>query len=208
MLFPNSKNDGGGWTCRGTVTDSRGITYLIHLKVEDAPAPQAGTPEKQLIGTSYPGGSPTDFAPRKDFTFSFLKNPAIISDGEWIANYRRTIKHCTGGTCSIEDQYPLSELELDNGVAEAKVNVYQDEGTGSLGAKAARFKNPTAVRYAQHTVVNKLPYNTQEPFSHTSMKILVVQLQWNLDQKYFGSPEKQTGRMQKVHLITMKGDID
>jgi len=209
MLFPNSKKEGGGWACRGVTTDSRGISYLIHLRVQDAPAPQgSGKPEKNLIGSSYPSSKPKEFSTRKDLTFSFLKNPGIISDGEWIEDYRRSIKACTTGVCKPEDMYPLSEIELNggnNGVAEAKINVYQDEKTSS---KDAKFKNPTAIRYSQHTVVSKQPYNVQEPFSHSSMKTLLIQVQWNLDKKYFKTPEKTEGRVQKIHLVTMKGDID
>jgi hypothetical protein len=40
------------------------------------------------------------------------------------------------------------------------------------------------------------------------MKKLLVQVQWNLEQKYFKTPEESKGRVQRVHLMTIKGDID
>lgn len=212
MLFHEPKKEGGGWTCRGVCKDARGISYLIHLRVEDLPAPaNSGKPEKKQIGTSFPDGKPSSFSPVKDLTFSYLKNPSIISDGNWFENYRRAVEHCSGGACSIDDQYPFCELDLaggNRGVAEPKENVYLDEGTEIDGAGAFKFKNPTAIRYSQHTVVNKLPYPASEPYSHSSMKKLLVQVQWNLDAKYFNNPEKKAGRIQKIHLVTIKGDID
>lgn len=211
MLFPGSKNENGGWACRGIITDTRGINYLIHLRVEDVAAPTGSErPEKHKIGTSFPGGKPVPFSPVNDLTFSFLKNPSILSNGNWFENYRRTVKECVGGSCKLEDRYPFCEFKLSgsNGVAESKENIYLDEGIEKEGPKATGFKNPMAVRYPQHIVVNKLPYPSQEPFSHCSMKKLLVQVQWNMQAKYFKTPEKDSGKIQRIHLVTLKGDID
>jgi hypothetical protein len=73
---------------------------------------------------------------------------------------------------------------------------------------AARFTNPTALRYTQKMVTKKVPYSAGDKFAYCTMKKLLIQVQWNLDQKYFKTPGEEAGRVQRVHLMTIKGNID
>jgi hypothetical protein len=57
-------------------------------------------------------------------------------------------------------------------------------------------------------ITSKVPYDASEQFAWCTMKKILVQVQWNLDQKFFKTPETNEGRVQRVHLMTLKGDID
>jgi hypothetical protein len=201
MLFPGTSKEGSGYPCRGIITDARGIHYLVHLKVEDVPSVgNASKPDKVNIGTGFPDGKPVNFPESKDLTFAYLKNPEIISDGEWTQSYKTPSE---GGK-------PIHELDLGNGstgVAEPPDNVYKDEGMAGLPADSAKFVNPTGIRYSQQIVTEKVPYDAADEFAHCCMKRLIVQIQWNLDQKLFKKPEEKSGNTQRIHLMTIKGDI-
>lgn len=202
MLFGNSTKESAGYPCRGIFTDARGIHYLIHLRVEDvASEKKLNVPEKVKIGTGFPGAKPSDFPEIGEFTFSYLKNPELISDGSWVQDYAENDE---------EKGKPLTELDLlsGKGVAESKVNIYLDQGMEGASPDAARYLNPTALRYTQKMISEKVPYDAGEKFEYCTMKKLLVQVQWNLDQKYFKTPEETAGRVQRVHLMTIKGDID
>lgn len=202
MLFGHNNKESAGYPCRGIITDARGIHYLVHLRVEDVFSDvKLPTPEKIRIGNAFPESKPADFNESKEFTFSFLKNPALISDGSWIVDYAENDE---------ETGKPLTELDLGSGrgVAEPSQNIYLDQGMEGAPAAAPRFMNPTAARYTQKMITEKVPYPADEKFGWCTMKKLVVQVQWNLDQKYFKTPEETAGRMQKIHLMTIKGDID
>ncbi len=202
VLFQGSEKASSGYPCRGIVTDSRGIHYLVHLRVEDIPSerkPQK--PERIQVGASFPEGSPKDFAESPEMSFTFLRNPALVSDGSWIQDYAED---------PSETAKPFSELDINSGkgVSEAPGNVYLDEGMEGQEANAPRFINPTAERYTSKMVTEKAIYDAGEKFAWCSMKKLVVQVQWNLDQRYFANPEEKNGRIQRIHLMTIKGDID
>ncbi len=202
MLFQGSQKEAAGYPCRGIVTDSRGIHYLVHLRVEDvASERKPQKPERIQIGDSFPAGSPKDFPESPEMSFTFLRNPAMISDGSWIQDYSEDPADTTR---------PFSELDIGQGkgVSEAPGNVYLDQGMEGFDSNAPRFVNPTAERYTSKMVSEKVVYQTPEKFAWCSMKKLVIQVQWNLDQQYFTKPEETAGRVQRIHLMTIKGDID
>jgi hypothetical protein len=202
MLFGTSAKESAGYPCRGIVTDARGIHYLIHLRVEDVVSERRlPAPEKVKIGNSFPDGKPADFPEIGELTFSYLKNPELLNDGSWIIDYAENDE---------ETGKPLTELDLQSGkgVAESKQNVYLDQGMEGFAPDAARYLNPTALRYTQKMISEKVPYDASARFEYCTMKKLLVQVQWNLEQKYFKTPEESKGRVQRVHLMTIKGDID
>ncbi len=202
MLFGHSNKESAGYPCRGIVTDSRGIHYLIHVRIEDVTSetkPPAA--ERLKIGDAYPAGKPADFSPAKEFTFTYLRNPAIISDGNWIVDYAENDE---------EKDKPLTELDLEpgQGVAVPKQNIYIDQGMEGASADTPRFINPTAMRYNQKMVTEKVIYTADDKFAWCTMKKILVQVQWNLEQKLFEKPEEKGERLQRIHLMTLKGDID
>ena len=203
MLFGHNNKESAGYPCRGVISDARGIHYLIHLRVEDVPSEnKLPSPEKMKIGESFPDGKPADFGESKEFTFSYLKNPELLGGGNWLVDYAENDE---------ESRKPLTELDLDSGsrgVAEPSQNIYLDQGMEGSPPGAARFMNPTALRYTQKMITQKVPYSADEKFAWCTMKKLLVQVQWNLDQKYFKTPEENGGRVQRIHLMTVKGDID
>lgn len=202
MLFGTSKKESAGFPCMGVISDARGIHYLIQLRVEDvASERRLSRPEKIKIGNTFPDGKPSDYPEIGEFTFSYLKNPELISDGSWAQEYAES--------SDVPDK-PLTELDLLNGkgVAESRENIYLDQGMEGLPADAAGFINPTALRYTQKMISEKVPYDAGEKFEYCTMKKLLVQVQWNLDQKYFKTPEETAGRVQRIHIMTLKGDID
>lgn len=202
ILFQGSQKEAAGYPCRGIVTDSRGIHYLVHLRVEDIPSEKKpARPERIPVGSSFPDGNPKEFPESPELSFAFLRNPALVSDGSWIQDYAEE---------PSDTSKPFSELDIASGkgVAEAPVNVYLDQGMEGLEADAPRFISPTAERYTTKMVSEKATYDVGEKFAWCSMKKLLVQVQWNLDQRYFNNPEEKGGKIQRIHLMTIKGDID
>jgi hypothetical protein len=200
ILFEGSEKQGSGWPCRGIFTDARGIHYLVHLRVEDVISEQKPQrPERIKIGNAFPDGSPNSFSETSEMTFSFLRNPAIFSDGNWLQEYTRE-----------PTQRPFAEVDLGagRGVSEAPNNIYQDEGMEACGPDEPRYLDPTAERYTAKMVAEKVPYEASDKYGWCVMKKLLIQVQWNLDQKNFKNPEATDGRVQRIHLMTVKGDID
>ncbi len=199
-LFQGSEKQGSGWPCRSVVTDSRGIHYLVHLRIEDVVSEQKPPrPQRIKIGTGFPDAPPSSFAETSDMAFSYLRNPAILFDGSWMQEYQRD-----------PSQRPFAEVDLGSGrgVSESPQNIYQDEGMEVCGPGEPRYLDPTAERYTAKMVVEKVPYAAPEKYGWCVMKKLLIQVQWNLDQQNFKNPEATDGRMQRIHLMTVKGDID
>ncbi len=202
ILFEGTEKESSGWPCRGIVSDSRGIHYLIHLRVEDvASEKKPPRSEKIRIGSAFPTGKPAEFEESPEMAFTFLRNPGLLNDGSWIQEYAED-KNETGK--------PFSELDLASGkgVAESPVNVYLDQGMEGLPADEPRYIDPTAELYTQKMVTQKVPYDSGDKFAWCTMKKLLVQVQWNLDQNFFKTPEANGGRVQRIHLMTIKADID
>ena len=201
LMFPGTTREGAGWVCRGVVPDARGIHYLVHLKVEDVASVQrAQRPETQKIGSAFPDSAPVNFNQVDEVTFSFLRNPSMLSDGNWLVDYATDVS---------ESGKPLTEAELSpNGIAEAPGNIYLDQSGDGSPIGPDGFVDPTAARYTARMVTNKMPYQAPDDQAHVPMKKLLVQVQWNLDQRYFATPETSEGQVQRIHLMTIKGDID
>lgn len=202
ILFTGSSKEAAGWPCRGIISDARGIHYLVHLRVEDvASEKKLPKSERIRVGTGFPESKPAEFDESAEMAFTFLRNPALLSDGSWAQDYAED-KDETGK--------PFSELELASGkgVAESPVNIYTDQGMEGLGADEPRYLDPTAERYTQKMVSEKVPYDVSDKFAWCTMKKLLVQVQWNLEPKYFKNPEASEGRVQRIHLMTIKADID
>jgi hypothetical protein len=201
ILFPGSKKDSSGYKCQTVISDARGIHYLVHLRVEDVSSVTKAKAQTQKIGERFPDGKPSEFREAKELTFSFLKNPGLIDDGNWIQDYAE----------KDSSPKPSNELELESGnrgVSVSPTNIYLDEGYQGLPVTTPKFKNPTAVRYYQRGVTTPVPYEVSDDFKYCTMKKLLVQIQWNLEQKYFKTPEVDKGRVQRIHLMTLKGDLD
>ncbi len=211
MLFDHSMKGSGGYPCQGVITDPRGVSYLVTLKVEDVcapPAPAMEKPEKKKIGSGFPGGSYSDFGnhPRKELTFAFLLNPAKLSDPKWVQTYLKSPYKAASSIAT-----PSYETKIgggDTGVALPKGNIYLDDDYSTLSADATRFVDPTAVRYTQRMASEKVNYTNDDNFQFCTMKKLIIEVQWNSDKPFFSKPETENGTVQRIHLMTMKGDIN
>lgn len=202
LLFNNSLEEPNGYQCRGVVKDSKGISYLIHLKIEDVPSIiRRNKPERLEIGENYPDSDPKEFTEPTETVFSFLKNPSMLSSSNWIQDFAENID---------ETGKPLTELELPgSGVSESPTNFYTDEGINNLkGSTKYSYLNPTAERFTAKMVMKKVPYETEESLAWCPFKKLIVQVQWNLEQQYYSDPESEKGNIQRIHLMAIKGDID
>lgn len=196
-LFPDSKKQKEGWPCRGVFVDSRGIHYIVHLKVENIVSQsKPDKPEQIKIGTKFPDSAPTEFPTSKEMTFSYLRNPSIISSKNWHQKYSRK-----------SSEKPFVELDIlsKSGVAESPFNIYKNEG---MSSNQFEYINPTANRYTPKMITEKVPYAVNDEFAWCSIKKLIIQVQWNLEQQYFSNPETDKGHVRRIHLITLKGDLD
>lgn len=197
MLFNHSDKQGGGYPCVGKIKDARGTTYLVHLRVEDiCSSEKPARPERIQVGTSFPDGSPAEFPAINELSFSYLRNPSILNDGSWMETYARRID---------DPNQPTTELDLVVGVSEAPNSLYNDMGGVST---TFSYLNPTAERYFPKMVTQRVPYKADDSFAWCSMKRLVVQVQWNNDRKHLEEPEVETTGTNRIHLMTLKGDLD
>lgn len=202
ILFNHTNKESNGYKCRGTVTDSKGITYLIHLRVEDVFSTIKHNKAEQIkIGESYPNSYPSEFPEQPEVNFAFLKNPSIITSSKWTQDFAESPN---------EPGKPFTEIELNSkGVSESNLNIYKDEGLELLTNKTKHsFVNPTAERFTAKMVMSKVPYQVDESMAWCPFKRLIVQVQWNLEPKYYSDPENPKGNTQRIHLIAIKGDID
>jgi len=205
MLFPGSTAEGArGYPCRGIVTDPRGIGYLVTLYVEDLAAPPASAdtkPERKQIGAGFPVSAPTDFSSVNELTFSFLQNPGRLSDPKWFQKYNPFT------TTAMAPRWETELTPDKNGVAQPTDNIYKDEGYDA-GDDSPRFLNPTAARYTQRMSSEKVNYTDDDTFAFCTMKRLIVEVQWNMDKRLYKNPDSDGPEIQRVRLITMKGDIN
>jgi hypothetical protein len=206
-LFNNSKKENNGYYCKGTIEDSKGIKYLIYLKVEDIISKnKPEKPDSTKIGENYPnpGSAPNEHLDSNDVNFSYLKNPSTLTYNKWIQDYAETPEERN------QNNKPVVEKEIGStGVSEPSKNFYTDDVLPEIKGKTFSFKNPTSLRYTAKQVMNKVPYKVAEEGSaYCPFKRLIVQIQWNLDSKYYKDPENTKGNLQRVHLMAIKGDID
>ena len=72
ILFNHTDKESNGYKCRGIVKDSKGISYLIHLRVEDViSTTKHSKPEQIKIGESYPDSYPNEFPEQSEVNFTF-----------------------------------------------------------------------------------------------------------------------------------------
>lgn len=207
VLFNSTKKEKNGYPCKGTFTDSKGITYLIYMKVEDIVSRKRtedskGRHERLKIGKNFPNAAPNEFSDNEDVNFSFLVNPSILTCNEWTQKYREAKDDSSGE--------PFTEIQLGSeGIAEPSINFYTDDGLSLIKSSTKYgFVNPTAERLTAKMVMDKVPYKTDEDLAYCPFKRLIVQVQWNLDSKYHSDPENTKGNIQRIHLMAIKGDID
>ena len=202
ILFNHTNKESKGYKCRGTVTDSKGITYLIHLRVEDVFSTIKHNKAEQIkIGEGYPSSYPSEFPEQPEVNFAFLKNPSMITSSKWTQDFAESPN---------ETGKPFTELELNSkGVSESNLNIYKDEGLELLTNETKQgFVNPTAERFTAKMVMSKVPYHVEESMAWCPFKRLIVQVQWNLEPNFYSDPENPKGNTQRIHLIAIKGDID
>lgn len=208
-VYPGSEKTSAGWPCQIVISDPRGQHYKITLRVEDIPALAKSVnlkPEMKRIGNEYPGKAPADFAafPTQEPTFSFLKNPAKLQSQAW-----HQIKYVPNPVSQMSDgTNHLFETELPKKVSENHENFYRDEGYDKFHADAFRFENPTAVRMNQRMAKSLVSYSNDENFKYCGLKRLIIEVQWNIEKAYMKKPEQPGTGLRRIHLMTIKADID
>lgn len=205
MLFNSTTCESNGYPCRGIVSDSKGISYLIHLKVEDITSGiKHVKPERIQIGEGYPVSGAINFPEQSEVNFSFLKNPSMLTSSKWTQDFAETTEEAD------QTGKPFTEMNIPfNPVSESPVVFYLDQGLSDLpGTTKYSFVNPTAERFTAKMVMKKVPYETDESLAWCPFKRLIVQVQWNTEPSYYSDPENPKGNTQRVHLMAIKGDID
>jgi prepilin-type N-terminal cleavage/methylation domain-containing protein len=206
-VFPGSVETSVGFPCQCIVKDPRGIHYKITLRVEDIVGISSSmTPEKLKIGDDFPDSSPAEFddLDTKELTFSYLKNPARLLSPTW-----HRVKYLPNpmGMLPKADEYRF-ESELPQKVSENPENFYIDEGYDGYHADAPRFVNPTAVRLTQRMARAEVDYTDDENVKYCGMKRLIIEIQWNMDLGHLDDPEHQSPGLKRIHLMTLKADIN
>lgn len=185
MLFglEPSERQANGFPCQGKVTDPRGITYLVSLRIEDIAdkTPAGRKPDKGNFGSPF---SPTQFSPG-EVVFTFLRNPARVDDPKWIAKYRPE----PGATANYE-------INLPGGIAVPPSSLYSEADFGKY-----------TIRFTQRQSADKVNYTGDEAFAYCTMKRLVCEVQWNINKNLYAKPETEDPLTQRLHLMTIKADI-
>lgn len=185
MLFkhPTSARQSSGYPCQGRVTDPRGITYQVTLRVEDISdkTPAGRKPDKGTFGSAF---SPSQFSPA-EIVFTFLRNPAKVDDPAWIACYRPD----PAGTTNYE-------TGLSGGIAVPPSSLYVESD----------FAKNT-IRFTQRQSTEKVNYTGDEAFAYCTMKRLICEVQWNINKNLYSKPEADDPLVQRIHLMTLKADV-
>lgn len=208
-VFPGSEKTSAGYPCQNIINDPRGQFYKITLRVEDITSPTASKDEKppvKQIGSDYPAKAPSDFAAigTGEPTFSYLKNPAKLLSQSW---HQRVYLPNPVGMLPKAGEFRF-ETELPGKVSENHENFYLDQGYDKYQTDAFRFVNPTATRMTQRMAKTKVGYTSNDDFQYCGMKRLIIEVQWNIDKPNLKDPEKTGSGMRRIHLMTLKADID
>ncbi len=208
-VFPGSEKESAGFPCQCVVNDPRGQYYRITLRVEDISSPAAAKdakPQIKKIGSDYPVKAPKDFSPAANGepTFAYLKNPAKLLSQAW---HQRVYLPNPVGMLPKTGEYRF-ETELPGKVSENHENFYLDEGYEKYQSDAFRFSDPTATRLNQRQAKTQVNYTANEDFMYCGLKRLIIEVQWNIDKPNLKTPEKTGAGMRRIHLMTIKADID
>jgi len=208
-VFPGSEKSAAGYPCACVVSDPRGQFYKITLRVEDITSPVASKDEKpplQKIGKDYPAKPPKDFSPvgTGEPTFSYLKNPAKLMSQSW---HQRVYLPNPVGMLPKSGEFRF-ETELPDKVSENHENFYRDDGYEKYHDDAFRFSDPTATRLTQRLAKTQVGYTNNEELKFCGFKRLIVEIQWNIDKPFLKTPEQTGAGMRRIHLMTIKADID
>lgn len=210
-VFPGNTITAAGWPCEAMVTDPRGLTYKITLRVEDisSPAASSGIQAQTIkIGDSFPENAPVEFADPAvpELTFRFLRNPTILLLQRW-----HQIKYVSNTGMTAAGDTNRFEIDIEpNGVSEAPHNFYDDSAADAFGvhADAPRFVNPTAVMLNQRLANARISYTDNEDFKFCGLKRVIIEIQWNLERQNYSNPEAPGPGMRRIHLMTLKANID
>ncbi len=208
-VFPGSEKAAAGYPCQCVVNDPRGQHYKITLRVEDISSPGASKDEKpplKKIGKDYPAKAPKDFSAigTGEPTFSYLKNPAKLLSPTW---HQRVYLPNPVGMLPKATEFRF-ETELPGKVSENHENFYLDEGYDKYQADAFRFSDPTATRLTQRMAKTQVTYTANEDFKYCGLKRLIIEVQWNIDKSNLKTPDTTGSGMRRIHLMTLKADID
>ncbi len=206
-VFPGSSKTATGYPCTCIIKDPRGIHYKITLRVEDISSPPSkAIPELKKIGEAYPTSPPSDFSkPANDEpTFSYLKNPTRLLSMSW--NNINYLPNPVGMMPSA-GEYRF-EIELPGQVSHNPENFYTDQGYSKIHPNAPRFINPTATRLTQRMARTEVQYTKDDNFRYCGFKRLIIEVQWNIDKPHLKDPEAATKGLKRIHLITIKADIN
>lgn len=208
-VFPGSSKEAAGYACQSVVSDPRGQFYRIILRVEDIASPGSSKDEKppvKKIGSTYPAKPPKDFTTigTGEPTFSYLKNPAKLLSQGW---HQHVYLPNPVGMLPKAGEFRF-ETELPAKVSENHENFYLDEGYEKYQADAFRFSDPTATRLTQRLAKTQVAYTANEDFKYCGLKRLIIEVQWNTDKPLLRTPEKTGSGMRRIHLMTIKADID
>ncbi len=208
-VFPGSVKTATGYPCQCEVTDPRGMHYKITLRVEDIVSPTASAAEKpamKKIGDEYPTKPPIEFSPAAtgEVTFAFLKNPARLQSQAW---HKTTYLPNPIGMLPKLGEYRF-ESELPKKVSENYENFYLDEGYTGVHPNAPRFVNPTATRLTQRMARAEVSYTKDDKFRYCGLKRLIIEVQWNVEPAHMKNPEKTGTGLKRIHLMTIKADIN
>jgi len=199
--YETTVNGKPAYFCQGKIQDPRGITYLCTLLVEEIGDSSDNKAKPETITSG-------EFPEKKEFTFSYFKNPDLVSKASWIPVYQPT----------ISDNKKFNGVETARFELECKPPQVGIPGIAVPPSCDNVYAQPdyakTKVRITQRMCVDKTNYappsqpNDVNPSGYCAFKRLIIEVQWNMDRKYWSTPQEEThGNVQRIHLMTIKGDV-
>lgn len=122
----------------------------------------------------------SSFPDLNQVTYSYCKNPAILDRPDWrIKDYEWNLPNQIGVPPEAENMY-----------------------------KEPDFCSPTLVRFSTRLLADKVNYTDNEDLAYCAMKKLIIEIQWNLDKGLYKKPEVIDKQTQRIHLMTLKADLN
>ncbi len=181
ILFPGGARLGSGFACEGVATDGRGISYHLYLRADPIEDTTATYTEGELYFSYYPNPTVEDQAPG------------------WASMVARaTVAETTENRPSI---YTPGGIDNPGGVLPPYRYLNGPPNTILWGPQE-EFITGRRIRVDQRMVTRP-----RADGRYYLMQRVLLQISWNLAMSEYSRPTSNTGRPQRLHVVTFKADL-
>ncbi|RCK80014.1 MAG: hypothetical protein OZSIB_3883 [Candidatus Ozemobacter sibiricus] len=180
-LFPGAARLGSGYACEGIATDGRGISYHLYVRSDPIEDTTATYTDGELFFTYYPNPTVEDQQPG----WASMAERATIAE----VNEQRPSIYTPGG--------------IDNpGRVLPPYRYLNGPPNTTLWGPQHEFITGRRIRVDQRMVTRP-----RADGRYYLMQRILLQIRWNLAMSEYSRPTSPTGRPQRFHVVTFKGDL-